>query len=110
MTLVKADLTISKIYFDRLLSSEFIEIFDDIKNEYLLTKELLLKVTNQKELLSSNQVLSKTLQVRDQYMDPLSLIQISLLEKSKSKALNKKEKRALLLSVNGLAAGLRNTG
>ena len=53
---------------------------------------------------------SKTLQVRDQYMDPLSLIQISLLEKSKSKALNKKEKRALLLSVNGLAAGLRNTG
>ena len=110
MTLVKADLTISKIYFDRLLSREFIEIFDDIKNEYLLTRELLLKVTNQKELLSSNQVLSKTLQVRDQYMDPLSLIQISLLEKSKSKALNKKEKRALLLSVNGLAAGLRNTG
>ncbi len=110
MTLVKADLTISKIYFDRLVSNELIEIFDDIRDEYLLTKELLLKVTNQKELLSSNEVLSKTLQVRDQYMDPLSLIQISLLEKSKSKTLNKKEKRSLLLSVNGLAAGLRNTG
>ena len=110
MTLVKADLTISKIYFDRLVSNELIEIFDDIRDEYLLTKELLLKVTNQKELLSSNKVLSKTLQVRDQYMDPLSLIQISLLEKSKSKTLNKKEKRSLLLSVNGLAAGLRNTG
>ena len=110
MTLVKADLTISKIYFDRLVSNELIEIFDDIRDEYLLTKELLLKVTNQKELLSSNQVLSKSLQVRDQYMDPLSLIQISLLEKSKSKTLNKKEKRSLLLSVNGLAAGLRNTG
>jgi len=43
-------------------------------------------------------------------MDPLSLIQVSLLEKSRKRTLNKNEERALLLTVNGLAAGLRNTG
>ena len=110
MTIVKADLIVARLYFDKLLSNEYIEIFEDINTEYLLTKKILLKILNQKELLSSNPVLSKTLQVRNQYLDPLSLIQISLLEKSRKKTLNKNEERALLLSVNGLAAGLRNTG
>ena len=110
MTIVKADLIVARLYFDKLLSNEYKEIFEDINTEYLLTKKILLKILNQKELLSSNPVLSKTLQVRNQYLDPLSLIQISLLEKSRKKTLNKNEERALLLSVNGLAAGLRNTG
>ena len=110
MTLVKADLTIARLYFDCLLSSKYKEIFEDINAEYLLTKNILLQIFNQEELLSGNPVLSKTLQVRDQYMDPLSLIQVSLLEKSRKRTLNKNEERALLLTVNGLAAGLRNTG
>ena len=62
------------------------------------------------DLLSDNTVLKNTLNVRNAYLDPLSLIQITLMKKMQNTKLSEKEERALLLSINGLAAGLRNTG
>ena len=58
----------------------------------------------------SNKILKNTLAIRDTYLDPLSLIQVFLLQKLQENELTDYEKTSLLLSVNGLAAGLRNTG
>ena len=58
----------------------------------------------------SNKILKNTLAIRDTYLDPLSLIQVLLLQKLQMNELTDYEKTSLLLSVNGLAAGLRNTG
>ena len=68
------------------------------------------RITKSKELLDSNKILKNTLSIRDTYLDPLSLIQVLLLQKLQMNELTDYEKTSLLLSVNGLAAGLRNTG
>ena len=71
---------------------------------------MILEIKNAPSLLDDNQVLKKTLQIRNAYLDPLSIIQITLMKKLQDNNLSDLENSALLLSVNGLAAGLRNTG
>ena len=68
------------------------------------------KIKKIDELLEDNKILKNTLNIRNAYLDPLSLIQITLMKKMKMRKLNSVENNSLLLSVNGLAAGLRNTG
>ena len=68
------------------------------------------QIKQNSELLNDNKVLKNTLNIRNAYLDPLSLIQVSLMKKMRKKELRQFENNALLLSINGLAAGLRNTG
>ena len=68
------------------------------------------KIKKIDELLEDNKILKNTLNIRNAYLDPLSLIQITLMKKLKMRKLDSVENNSLLLSVNGLAAGLRNTG
>jgi phosphoenolpyruvate carboxylase len=110
MTIFKSDLKISKLYVKSLLDKENIIIYENIVHESSLVKSAIKKIKNTNELLSDNEVLKNTLNVRNSYLDPLSLIQITLMQKMKNSTLVDKEKKALLLSINGLAAGLRNTG
>ncbi len=70
-----------------------------------------LAVTGQDDLLDRYPVLQRTLRIRDVYIDPISYLQAALLQRSRSAAEGDDSlSRALLLTVNGLAAGLRNTG
>jgi phosphoenolpyruvate carboxylase len=110
MTIFKSDLKISKLYVNSLLDKENITIYEGIVNESNLVKVAIKKIKNTNELLSDNKVLKNTLNIRNAYLDPLSLIQITLMKKMKNSTLVDDEKKALLLSINGLAAGLRNTG
>lgn len=110
MTIFKSDLKISKLYVNSLLDKENIQIYENIVNESRLVKNAVKNIKNSKELLSDNEVLKNTLNIRNAYLDPLSLIQITLMQKMKNSTLKDDEKKALLLSINGLAAGLRNTG
>jgi phosphoenolpyruvate carboxylase len=110
MTIFKSDLKISKLYVNSLLDKESITIYENIVNESSLVKSAIKKIKNSNELLSDNKVLKNTLNIRNAYLDPLSLIQITLMQKMKCSTLTGEEKKALLLSINGLAAGLRNTG
>ena len=110
MTIFKSDLKISKLYVNSLLKKENITIYENIVNESKLVKTAIKKIKNTNELLSDNKVLKNTLNIRNAYLDPLSLIQITLMQKMKNSTLADEEKKALLLSINGLAAGLRNTG
>ena len=110
MTVVKSDLLISKMYVEQLLDDEYKYLFSEIVKESKKVKKAIKLVTNNKELLEDNPILKNTLKVRNAYLDPLSLIQILLMKKLSDKDITEEEKTSLLLSINGLAAGLRNTG
>ena len=82
-----------------------------IENEFNRTLEQILLITGGDALIDRYPTLRHTLAVRDRYLDPISYLQVSLLERvRKSDVVDPDLRRALLLTVNGLAAGLRNTG
>jgi phosphoenolpyruvate carboxylase len=110
MTVFKSDLKISKLYVDELVGEEYKDIYKDILVESKLVIKMIKQIKQNSELLDDNKVLKNTLNIRNAYLDPLSLIQVSLMKKMSKKELSQFENNALLLSINGLAAGLRNTG
>ena len=115
MTLAKTDLTVAQNYVDALVPQNLQPMFDTIKAEYELTKTEILKLTGAQTLLESNPSLSRTLAIRDTYLLPLHHLQITLLNRVRSSRQAGHEpdaqlRRALSITVNGIATGLRNTG
>ena len=110
MTLAKSDLKIAKLYVDGLLNENMLDIYNAINKESKLASSSIKKIKDINELLDDNPILKNTLKVRNAYLDPLSIIQITLMKKMVTHELDPIEKNSLLLSINGLAAGLRNTG
>ena len=115
MTLTKTDVALARHYVERLAPRELHGLYDVIRAEYELTVAELLRVTGEEELLGANPVLRRTLEVRDAYLAPLHYLQVELIERWRTDRTAGREPdpdvaRALLLSVNGIAAGLRNTG
>jgi len=111
MTLAKTDLTIAKRYVESLVDPSLHKIFEQIKTEFDLTVKELLLMTNKSEILGNQPILARTLQIRDTYLAPIQLLQISLLKRVRTqKEADPLLARALLLTINGVAAGLRNTG
>ena len=98
------------MYVEELLDEEYKYLFDEITKELKKVNKAIKLVTNNVELLEDNPILKNTLKIRNAYLDPLSLIQILLMKKFSDKEITEEEKTSLLLSINGLAAGLRNTG
>jgi phosphoenolpyruvate carboxylase len=110
MTLAKTDLSIARRYCERLVAAEHRPIFEQITAEYELTVSQVQKLTG-REILGSNPLLARTLEVRNIYLDPINYLQVSLLERSRRASKQDPDlQRALLLTVNGIAAGMRNTG
>lgn len=111
MALVKTDMSIAERYVQSLVDPSLHGIYDVIRSEFERTMEQVLQVTGQKRLLDRSPVLQRTLEVRAPYIDPLNYLQISLLERHRSSdETDPLHQRALLLSINGIAAGLKNTG
>ncbi|MBD0282361.1 MAG: phosphoenolpyruvate carboxylase [Thermoleophilaceae bacterium] len=115
MTLVKTDLALAGHYVARLLPDELRSPYDSITAEHDLTVRELLRITGERELLGSNPVLQRTLRVRDDYLAPIHYLQVALTERWRADRDAGRDPdpdvaRALLLTVNGIAAGLRNTG
>ena len=112
MTLAKTDLTLAKRYVETLVPAELHHFLDEIQEEFDLTVSEILALTNKTSLLGDQEILARTLQVRDAYLSPIHLLQINLLKRVRDAgdSADPVLRRALLLTINGVAAGLRNTG
>ena len=111
MTMAKTDLVMSRKYVEKLVDPSLHHFLATIEAEFALTRSEILLLTDKNELLGDQEILARTLAVRDIYLAPLHLLQISLLEHVReSENADPDLRRALLLTINGVAAGLRNTG
>jgi phosphoenolpyruvate carboxylase len=109
--MAKADLTIAHRYA-RLVTDVGLRerVYGMIVDEFERTRRMILRVTGQKELLSENPVLARSIRLRNPYVDPLSLIQFALLSRKQAGEESEVLNYALAATINGIAAGLRNTG
>ena len=110
MTLVKTDLRIARHYVDRLVDPALHHHFDRIAAEHERTVAGLLALTGATRFGAANPVLQRTLEVRNAHLAPLNYLQVALLARVRDGDDDPEVHRALLLTVNGIAAGLRNTG
>ena len=114
MVLFKTDMIIGREYLSLNKSKQAEEIFNIIETEYNKSVSYLLKITGEDKLLDHNKTLQRTLSLRNPYLDPISFIQVNLIKKYRKKQKSKKDSGTLLnvlrASVNGIAAGIRNTG
>ena len=115
MVLLKTDFTIASEYLTLCGNDKSsIEIFNLIKNGYESSRDAVLKITGEKALLDSNKSLQRSLLLRNPYIDPISFIQVAFMKKYRKKNISSSEKEKLLAllrsTVNGISAGIRNTG
>ena len=109
MTLAKTDLDVASRYVQQLVEPTHQHLFDRIREEYERTVTEVEHLTGT-GVLDRLPVLKRTLAVRDYYLDPLNLLQMTLLARRRAGETDPTLERALLLTVNGIAAGMRNTG
>lgn len=115
MTLAKTDMEIASHYVHTLAEERLWPIFDRIQAEYDLTVAEVSRLTNSATLLDSQPILQRTLAVRDRYLVPLNYMQVALMRRTRDQEaagvkMDEESKRALLITINGIAAGMRNTG
>ncbi|MGH9189380.1 MAG: phosphoenolpyruvate carboxylase [Acidimicrobiales bacterium] len=111
MTLAKTDMAVAAHYVERLVDPALHHIFETVRREYELTLAEVLRLTGQRRLLDDHPLLQRTITVRQPALDPVCYLQVALLARLRSAPdPEPRLRRALLLTVNGVAAGLRNTG
>jgi phosphoenolpyruvate carboxylase len=117
MVLAKSDIGIASRYAALVGDSELREsIFARIKSEWHTTIGTLLEITGQHELLENNAMLKRSIRNRFPYLDPLNHLQIELLKRHRNgvaeagKEADERVKRGIHITINGIAAGLRNSG
>jgi phosphoenolpyruvate carboxylase len=116
MSLLKADMGIASLYAKLVPDQELSKrIFSVILEEYERTKEAVLEVTGHDDLMDSEPIVQRSVYLRNPYIDPLNYIQVEMLRRYR--ALEDQEsdeaedlRELIILTINGIAAGLKNTG
>ena len=114
--LAKADFSIARLYAS-LVADEGIRdrVFSTLHAEFELTTRMVLAILGQSSLLATNKVLERSIRLRNPYVDPMSLIQVELLRRKRTAQAagaspSAELDRAITATINGISAGLRNTG
>jgi phosphoenolpyruvate carboxylase len=111
MALGKVDLATARLYSSLVEDPALRErIYDLFEAEFHRTVRAVLAVTRQTELLQTNQVLGRSIKLRNPYVDPMHLIQVDLLRRKRAGEDTPEVNRAIAATISGISAGLRNTG
>jgi phosphoenolpyruvate carboxylase len=116
MALAKADFGIARLYASLVEDAALRNrVFATLEAEFNLTHRMILEITKQKSLLETNPVLNRSIRLRNPYVDPMSLIQVELIRRKRTAAAHGEPdspelNRAISATINGISAGLRNTG
>jgi phosphoenolpyruvate carboxylase len=109
--MAKADMSIA-LHYSTLVTNAAMRarIYDMLREEFERSRRAVLEITGQNALLERNPVLSRSIQLRNPYVDPLSLIQVELMRRKRNGEDGEELYYALASTMNGIAAGLHNTG
>jgi phosphoenolpyruvate carboxylase len=109
--MAKADLGIARDYSGLVKNAALRKrVFSMLEEEFLRSRRMILRVTGQRELLARNRVLARSIRLRNPYVDPMSLIQVELLRRKQQGQQSSELEYPLGATINGIAAGLHNTG
>jgi phosphoenolpyruvate carboxylase len=109
--MAKADLGIARVYSSLVKKSSMRDrVFTMLEEEFLRSRRMILRLAGQRELLSRNRVLARSIRLRNPYVDPMSLIQVELLRRKQRGEQSSELEYPLGATINGIAAGLHNTG
>jgi phosphoenolpyruvate carboxylase len=109
MAVAKADGRIAAQY-DRLVRPELRPLGEELRQRLARTIDVVLAVTGHTSLLETNAVLRRSIDVRNPYVDPINLVQVELLQRLRADGEDERLRAAFGVTVNGIAAGMRNTG
>ncbi len=111
MVLAKSDLAVASRYADLVPDAALREsVFGRIRDEWHRSVRAVLAITGRESLLADNPVLARSIRDRLPYLDPLNHLQLELLRRHRSGKTDERVKRGIHLTINGIAAGLRNSG
>jgi phosphoenolpyruvate carboxylase len=110
MVVAKTSPTIAARYDDRLVPAPLRPIGSDLRERLARATDAVLAVTGHARLLDDNPVLQRSIDVRNPYIDPINLIQVEVLSRLRRAPDDERLLDAMLVTVNGIAAGMRNTG
>jgi len=109
--MAKADLGIAREYSQLVTNAALRKrIFSMLEDEFLRSRQMILRVTGQRDLLARNRVLARSIRLRNPYVDPMSLIQVELLRRKQQGQQSADLEYPLGATINGIAAVLHNTG
>ncbi len=111
MVLAKSDLSLAKRYADLVPDAKLRKkVFGLIEAEWHRTQDALNRITGAAQRLATNRALARSIEHRFPYIDPLHHLQVELISRYRAGNQEEKVKRGIHISINGIAAGLRNTG
>jgi phosphoenolpyruvate carboxylase len=111
LAMSKADLTIARLYAELVPDANLRErVWQVLVEEFERTRRMIMSITSQKGLLEGNPVLNRSIRLRNPYVDPMSLVQVELLRRKRAGTGADGLDYALGATINGIAAGLHNTG
>ncbi|PIE41711.1 MAG: phosphoenolpyruvate carboxylase, partial [Gammaproteobacteria bacterium] len=113
MVLAKTDPTIARFYEQRLASSDYRSLGEELRTRLAETVDLTKALTGHSSLLQNNRAIMRSIEVRNPYLDPLHVLQVELMKRTRdaeAKGSEVPDPLALMITVAGIAAGMRNTG